>query len=327
MADTNNEQPTVTLEVEAPQGGEPTPKPAETLEINDDIALAYLKKKGIKVDSFDDLIKPAPKTAEELEKEQKAFNDEAIAWGLKSEKIKREDYDKSVILKNKSSLDIAFEAYFAEQKAEDKTLTAETAREMFEEEYHLTKDEGSLLRKNGLKSIEKIANEIRQSVKAVDELPTMYKEYQTSAAQRREVSKTIRAIADQMPDKFEYVEPATDNQPEIKVEIPIDKDDIQAIVKQWDSDFIFNTLFDKGKKAISPELLKEQLQKELEKSIPTKRWMQAIKSHGEKMAKEERQRLANSGFGRQSVNGQTTQKAPASINAIEEATRLVSGAR
>ncbi len=116
---TATEQPPVTT----------TALPAPT-EPTDAELLAWLGKRGVNIQSFDDLKKT--ETPEEIAAKAEKRKNDALAWGYANGKIKKEQHEALVKL-NTNKFAVLYDDYAAIAKEQDPTVTDEDIQQNFQE--------------------------------------------------------------------------------------------------------------------------------------------------------------------------------------------------
>lgn len=123
-------------------------------EPDDTALLAALRKRGINVNSFDDL-RPKPDAAQLAEQRDAKM----LSFGLNNGLFTRRDYENYV----KDSSDIralVFNQYLKEAKEDDQDLTNEEIQAEFEQKYSLDHDPESRRYKRGMQEITLLAEKI-----------------------------------------------------------------------------------------------------------------------------------------------------------------------
>ena len=99
-------------------------------ELSDADLIALLGKRGVNIQSFDDLKKP--ETPEEIAAKAEKRKNDALAWGLSQGKVKKEDYDNLQKL-NTNKFNVLYDDYAALAKEQDPTATEEDIQQNFQE--------------------------------------------------------------------------------------------------------------------------------------------------------------------------------------------------
>lgn len=116
--------------------------PVAEVELTDEAVLAYLKnKKGKEISSLDEFINPAKELTEDEKKEaQEKRESNMFAHGLTNGLFTKKQLD-NFISDSKNPADLVYEAYAADQKKSDDTLTDADIREEFDEKFGLNIDD------------------------------------------------------------------------------------------------------------------------------------------------------------------------------------------
>lgn len=124
-------------------------------ELTDEQVLKYLKeKKGLGVESLDDINTTKPLTAEEEQHQAKVKRDKAITFALNEGLFDSETLQQYSVDNARTPEEIVYDHFASAQRQEDADISDEDIRERFEEEYGLNHEEGSWRRKNGQQRME-----------------------------------------------------------------------------------------------------------------------------------------------------------------------------
>lgn len=170
---------------------EPAP-PNEDADISDDKLLAFLNKRGISVSSFEELKKPEPaKTEEERQAEQRKRKENALVWGIQTNRIKKEDYDELTRLQvNKMDLVVDEFVDFIKEKSPD--LTDEEIQEKINE-YTLSNyddtDPIKIKRQNDL--LELADRRLKKKFSSIYNLDREFDVYEQSQLSERELQNKV----------------------------------------------------------------------------------------------------------------------------------------
>lgn len=289
-------------------------KPAteeEEDEISDEaFAKAYYKKTGKKLESIDDLKDaPKPPTAEELALAAERESTEALEWGLGTERIKKDFYEKSIADKAKEKRAIALSIFSDELKEEDPTMSADECEERFKDYYCEEEDESSWKRKRAIKAMEAVADNYLAQYKSVDTLVDDYRAYKTVTQTQKEYSKQLSAIGKTLPEKLTFDIPYTGldgKETTLSYEVAVD----DAIPKELMKEFSKPSMADYFGVNAKPEAIKAELDyhlraRMLEKIIPA-----IAEKHSERVLEDAMVNLKNARNPQQQIGGHPNQTAP-----------------
>jgi hypothetical protein len=161
-------------------------------DVTDDVALEYLRKKGIDVSSIDQL-----RQQEQVDREKAAEERESekLSWGLKNKKIKPKEYE-GYIAASKDPQNLVYATRLQAAKKEDPSLDEKEFREEFEEEFGLDQNKDSRRFKNGQDTLNRLADAIlKNSYSPIYNLENEYAGYENSQKTERERQNKIKAEA------------------------------------------------------------------------------------------------------------------------------------
>lgn len=150
-------------------------------ELDDNTVLAHLKKKGISVESFDDL-KPK-KSQDEIDAEKQQRESEKLSWGLKNKRFKKEELE-GYIVDSKSPQNLIYNIFSEKVKNANPDFTDEQIQEQFKERYGLNKDPDSWEYKQGQEELSLMSthllNQKYAPILALDNEYSQYEQQETS---------------------------------------------------------------------------------------------------------------------------------------------------
>lgn len=172
------------IEDKAKQENQDKPTTTEDAELSDEQILKLLEKKGIKVNSFEDLKKPETPLDPKLVAEQREA--EELAFGLNKGLFNKKDYDGFVSDSNDTQ-NFVFAQYHADAKADDPELTDEEIQEEFRAKFGLDAEPGTRKHKRGIKEINTIAESLlKQKYGKIYDAKTAFSSYEKEATTAKE---------------------------------------------------------------------------------------------------------------------------------------------
>lgn len=338
-ADTNATNSTTTTEEE--QNPEPVPgqtsgEPAKVLtedEISDEIILKALNKKnGTKYKSLDELSAPKKElTKEEKEAAEATKKAKALEWALGTERIKREDYESSVVDRQKSDRQIALELFTNELREEDKDITTEEAEERFKDFFNEDAEEKSWRYKKSQKEIEKIAQEYRKGkYSSVDSIETDYESYMQSEQRQEGFGKQVKSVVESLPKELVFEIPyknASGTDEKMSVSYPVDESDIKALKKAFLGSADMYEVLGADKNDIKDSVLSEEMVTFLRAKNLDKIIQKAATDFAEKRVAEETTALearlkgvpsTQVGFGGSTAGDASTKKTPPEHKSLKQ---------
>jgi hypothetical protein len=211
---------------------------------DDDFLELYQKRTGKKAKSLDDLKEPPkPPTKEELEAAAEREQTESLEWALSTGKVKREDYDKAVVAKQKDNRTIALALFTEELQAEDKNITPEECEERFGEFYAEAEDENSWKRIRAIKQMNKVADEYRAQFSAIDNLPEEYRAERTATQLKANYAKGIKEIIKASPKEISFPIPYTNvdgSETTLEYKVPVPEKIFKQVTELLTSDGMEN---------------------------------------------------------------------------------------
>lgn len=175
-------------------------KEAEELErkqkiesASDDELRQLLAGRGINVDTLDQL-KPV-KTEAQLTQEAEQREADKVAYGLQNGLFSKKEYD-SYSADINDVEQVVFDDFAADQLAGDSTLTPQEIKDLFEERFGLTAEEGSVKRKRGEKEIGTLGRQIINTKHAkILSLDNQFDNFETSEKSKNAEANKILASA------------------------------------------------------------------------------------------------------------------------------------
>lgn len=159
---------------------EEPPKTEVKADLTDAEILAMLEKRGIKVNSFDDLKKP--ETPEEIAARAEKRKNDALAWGLQNGKVKKEDYDTFQKL-NTNKYQVLFDDFAAIAKEQDPAATDEDIQNNFQEYIQ-----------NNKKFLEELADSrIKNKFSPIFNLENEYTKFEESENSKSNLKRQVEA--------------------------------------------------------------------------------------------------------------------------------------
>ncbi len=304
-----------------PEKKEETPVVVNYDDMTDEVLLEVMEKRvGKKFKSLDDLKDP-PKalTPEEIKTNEDREATEALEWGLASNKIKKDFYEKGIADKAKNKRDIALSLFTAELQGEDKDLSGEECEERFKEFYGENEEEGSWRHKKGAKEMNSVADAYLSQYSMIDNLTAEYRGEKTKAERQKSFQKQVSAVAKEIPNKltFEFPYKSVDGATlDLKYEVDLDDKVLSQVVKEITGSGMENAFGDNPKvERIAAELNYHIRARMQEKVIPI-----LLEKHGEKVLEDAMVKLKNARNPLQHLAGQAEQektpKAPPSHETV-----------
>lgn len=288
------------------------PEASEPAEMSDDDFLKLLEKKtGKKVTSVDELkAPPKPPTAEEIKAAEEQEATEALEWALGSGKVKKDAYENAIKDKGKSKREIALQLFTNELQEGDKSLSHEECEERFAEYYCETEPEDSWKRVKALKEMNSTADAYLAQYSEIDNLPTSYKEYRTTAQRQKDYNKQLSAVAKELPTKLEFEVPyeGIDGAKEtLKYEVAVDDKIPAQLIKEFQKLGETSFGFDVKPEALSAELNYHLKARMIDKIIPA-----LLEKHTDKVLTDAMAKLKNARNPNQTLAGVTERQASSS---------------
>jgi hypothetical protein len=194
-ASTESEEEKKRLEEEAKQKEKqiPNPPPAPISEIDEDAVVKYLKGRGIQVESLNDLNKPL--TAEDIEKQKEARENEKLTFGLNKGLFNRKTHEQFILDRNNKQ-DLVYAHYYQEAKKEDDTLTDEEIQTEFADKYGLSSEPNTRKHKRGQEELNLLGDLILNKKYAnIYKLDAEYDSYEGQVKSQKELENKIKAQA------------------------------------------------------------------------------------------------------------------------------------
>lgn len=185
-------------------------KPSENTDEDYDDAkvLAALKKKGININSIEELNKPAQQelTEEEKVKLAEERRKQMLVYGLQTGKIKGEgELKKYITDQSRSSREIAFELFKAERLAEDKNLTEEELNDEFADLNFEYLEEDDKKRIRASKQMDAVKqNYLQDKYGHIDALESEFDEYLQENTQKAQYGEKIKNIFAGLPQTISF---------------------------------------------------------------------------------------------------------------------------
>lgn len=205
------------------------------------------KLTGGKVKSVKEITEDKPvETAEQKAEKALAKKQKALQHALSTGKIKQEDYDNAVIVKNKNNRDIALDLFAKDVLEDNPKSTPEEIEELFRDYYMEEIDEKDASRKLRLKEMNRVADNYRATAtKNVDGIEGDYDAYETKEQKLTSYGKQVDAVFETLQKdrtvKFSYPGP---NNTTLEVELPysLDDADIKSLKRNIRSANVFQAL-------------------------------------------------------------------------------------
>lgn len=272
--ETTTQQPNPSTEVPVAETGAEqaaqaptTQTPVSFNDLPDDEFEKELSRRLGRKAKLEDLKTPAPRpTKEELEEQAAKEERDALSWAFGTGKVKKEDYEKSIVEKSKTAREIALAKYTAELKEVDNKLTDSDCEEMFKDEYYEGDEESAPRRQRALKKMEREAKEYLAKYKELDGVVDEYRSYSKDQSNQKSYSKAVKSTIDTLPKEIVIELPDFDengNEIQTPVSVEIAKEIFDELRKNFNSQSMYEGLgFNKAE--VSEEVLKEHMQYHLD---------------------------------------------------------------
>lgn len=290
------EQQVAPIETPAAQAPIETPAPTEapkTISFKDLDEKTKLKEineaLGTTYKTLEEARPKVVKSKEEVEAEKETRKQKSLEWALGTGKIKKEDYEKSIVLKSKTTRDIALQVFTEELRDEDPKITSEEASERFKDYYREEEDENSPLRKRSVKDMERVAsNYLKTHTSAVDTLDTEYEAFEVAEQRATQYGQKVKSVVEEMPKELSFSVPYVGmdgKEVQLEYKYPLSESDIKAIKK----DFLTAEMY-KALGADANDVKDSDLAEEISDYISNKRrkdiLLKIVEEHGAKVAKD-----------------------------------------
>lgn len=250
-------------------------------------------------------------TAEEKVELEKAEKAESLAWAVTHNKLDKDLYDKALVDKSKTKRDIALSLFTAEAKADDKDLTDEECLQMFSDYYAEDEEDTSWKRKRRLAEMNTVADNYLAQYNSIDSITEDYRTFKTTAEKQESYSKSIKAIAKEIPAELSFKIPFTGvdgKAVEVEYKVPVDPKVIEKLYKEFTSPALYDVFGSAKAEAISAEMNYHVKARMLDKMIPV-----LMEQHAAKVEEDIMVKLKNARNPQQSIIGapqqqSTTQK-------------------
>lgn len=215
-----------------------------TEEEQDDFISKLTKGKVKSVKSITE--EPAIETAEQKAEKARKKTQDALEWALGTNEVKREDYDRAIVVKGKTNREIALDLFTNELKEDNPKITGDEAEELFKDYYMEEAEDTNTSRQLRQKEMNRVADRYRTDVtSSIDGIEGKYDTYQAGAQRYTAYGKQVDAIFDSIPKdrtiKFSYEGP--DGNP-MEVELPysLDEADIKSVKRNIRSNEAYRAL-------------------------------------------------------------------------------------
>ena len=255
--------------------------------LSDEDLDALMKKRFGK--SLSEINPPKEKSPEEIAKEKEQRKNEALAWALTNDKLKKEDYDRVASERGKTDRELALKTFASSLMAEDKDITFEEAEEIFKDTYHELQDEDSKLYAIGQKEIKKLAESYRKETFApVDSIEQEYDNVIQSQNQYKAYKGQIKTLTSELPKELSFEVSHKDvdgKESPITYKIPMDDKVLAKLTAEFGSEnsFVIRNVSSNGKideKALSKDINDRMKALMYDNVIPA-----LLKQHGEEVEK------------------------------------------
>lgn len=213
----------------------------EELDITDDKLLAFLKQRGISVDSVEELKKPTPqKTEEERQAEQRKRKQDALVWGIQTNRIKKEEYDELTRIQV-NKMDLVIDEFVDYLKEKSPDLTEEEIQEKVNEytlSHYEDTDPLKIKRQNDLleladkrlkKKFSSIYN-LDREFDAYEQTQISEKELQAKVAQQTPIYKSnLEKVVDECKAWKHTIEDSQNPDNNLVVDLTFSEDDLKEV--------------------------------------------------------------------------------------------------
>lgn len=153
-------------------------------ELTDDIVLEHLRKKGLTVNSLEDLQKP-PITEADLQKQAEQRETDKFTYGLNKGLFNRKTHEQFILDRNNKK-DLVFAQYYQEAKKDDPNLTDEEIQAEFAAKHGLDAEPETRKHKRGMQEIEILGDIIlANKYPGIYKLDNEYDTYENSTKQQQ----------------------------------------------------------------------------------------------------------------------------------------------
>lgn len=226
------------------------PAAAPTDELDPEKVLAFLQKKGMAINSIDEIGRPAPAELTKEQKEQLGIEKRKnmLVYGLQEGKITSEaEYKNYLVDLEKPARDIAYEVFKAERLAEDDTLTEDDLVDEFKDMNFEHLEEGNSKRVRAAKLMEKAKAEyINEKYAAIEGLEADFDEHVNEVQSIQQYSSRIDTLFTGLPEKISFeIKDPNDDKKVLSYDFTIPKDSLATLQKLYKGNEYF-ALFSKG---------------------------------------------------------------------------------
>lgn len=235
-------------------------KTTSAVELTDEQLFEIASKKaGRKITSWADLqLSP---TAEEEKKKQDQKEAEKLAWGLKAGKFNKKQFE-NYTTASKDPKGLVYNDYAASAKEANPDISDAEIKEQFEARFGLDKDETSWQYKQGIKEINRLAdNMIKEEFGSILSLDNEYASYEQQENDKRQQEQKVLAEA---PNYKKVVSDVMEGL--TSIEVPVSEKDKYSIsipkeVKDGVEKLLLNEEYVSAKilKGYTPEEIKEEV--------------------------------------------------------------------